>query len=202
MSDPGRPRVLDDTKRRDICTLIAAGCGMTEAARYIGCSVNTIRREIARNDDFKQKVRASELASQLESLRAMRKAAATHWRAAAWMLERTNPRRFAKPSLKSLRAEDIYSVMKEVIECAADEIKDGPTRHRVCRRLVAAAHNASRTLGIEDPSRCDANAARKTSTGDPELDRFLEDIESDHRQAVRSLRAKNQNPFNFGTRAT
>jgi IS30 family transposase len=202
MSNPGRPRVLDDLKRRDICTLISAGCGMGEAARYVGCSVSTIRREILQNEEFKQRIRGSELCAQLESLRAMRKASATHWRAAAWMLERTNPRRFAKPCLKSLRAEDIYSVIKEVVECAADEIKDAPTRHRVCRRLIAAAHNASRALGIEDPTRCDANPAKKSTTGDSALDEFLEDLDRDHRQALRHLRVKNQNPLNFAPRAS
>jgi hypothetical protein len=204
MSSPGRPRALDDVKRRDICTLIAAGCGMGEAARYVGCSVSTIRREIVQNEEFKKKIRGSELSAQLESLRAMRKASATHWRAAAWMLERTNPRRFAKTSLKSLRAEDLFSVLNEVIEVAVDEIKDAPTRHRVCRRLLAAAQNASRALGIADPTRCDANVdveKKKATTGDPKLDEFLEDLDRDHRQAIRGLRDINQNPLHFAPRS-
>jgi hypothetical protein len=197
MSNPGRPRALDDVKRRDICTLIAAGCGMGEAARYVGCSVNTIRREIVQNEEFKKKIRGSELSAQLESLRAMRKASATHWRAAAWMLERTNPRRFAKTTLKSLRAEDLFSVLNDVVEVAVDEIKDAPTRHRVCRRLLAAAQNASRALGIADPTRCDADVEKKKSTtGDATLDEFLDDLDRDHRQSLRFLRDKNQNPSN------
>lgn len=80
---PGRPRALDDLKRRDVCTLIAAGCGLPEAARYVGCSVSTLRREIAASEQFREHLRASERDAQLETLRAMRRAASTHWRAAA-----------------------------------------------------------------------------------------------------------------------
>jgi hypothetical protein len=202
MSTTGRPRVLDDLKRRDVCTLIAVGCGMTETARYVGCSVSTVRREMAQNPDFKQKVRGAALSAQIEPLRAMRQAAATHWRAAAWMLERTNPRRFARPYLKSLQAEDIYAVVQEVIESAADEIQDENTRHRVCRRLLAAARNASRTLGIDDPTLGDPKSAVKSPVDDPALNQFLEDIERDHRRAFRSLRRNGQNSTGSATRSS
>jgi hypothetical protein len=197
MATPGRPRVLDDGKRRDVCTLVSAGCSMADAARYVGCSVSTIRRELVANDDFRQKLRGAEIAAQLDSLRAMRKASATHWRAAAWMLERTNPRRFAKASLQTLRAEDLFSVVNEVIESAADEIADEPTRHRVCRRLLAVAQSASRALSVADPTRCDAPVAKSApTTGDAELDALLEDVDRNERRARRILFTKNQNPRN------
>jgi hypothetical protein len=201
MNANGRPRVLDDLKRRDICTLINAGCGLQEAARYVGCHVSTIRREMADNPEFKKKLRGSELGAELEALRAMRKASATHWRAAAWMLERTNPRRFGRIRLKSFQAEDMYAVINEVVESAVDEIQDRDTRHRVCRKLLAAAHNATRALGVEDPTRCDPKAVTNPARADEQgLDELLESVERDHRRAVRGLRRNTQNPSTFAPR--
>ena len=42
---PGRPRFLDDEKRRQVCALISAGCNVHIAAHYVGCNSITIRRE-------------------------------------------------------------------------------------------------------------------------------------------------------------
>src|SRR6476646_8849748 len=92
---PGRPRVLDDAKRREICALIAGGCSLRDAASYVNCSVCTIRREAERNPDFLQQIRHSEKHARLSPLRAMQQAMGTHWRAAAWFLERAFPDRFA-----------------------------------------------------------------------------------------------------------
>ena len=52
MAQVGRPRALDEIKRREVCALVAAGCGIEFASRYIGCSARTIRREALRNEDF------------------------------------------------------------------------------------------------------------------------------------------------------
>jgi IS30 family transposase len=45
----GRPRTLDDAKRREICALMAGGCGMRDIVRYVGCSRKTILRDARRN---------------------------------------------------------------------------------------------------------------------------------------------------------
>ena len=90
----GRPRALDDTKRREVCALISTGCGFDAAADYVGCNPVTIRREAMRNPDFFEDLRKAELAAQIVPLQAMRKAASSNWRAAAWLLERTQPDAF------------------------------------------------------------------------------------------------------------
>ena len=48
----GRPRKLDDLKRHEICALVAGGCSLREAAKYVGCGINTVRRELERNTEF------------------------------------------------------------------------------------------------------------------------------------------------------
>lgn len=52
MAKGGRPRVLDEIKRREVCALISAGYSMAGAASYVNCSEKTIRREAERNSQF------------------------------------------------------------------------------------------------------------------------------------------------------
>src|SRR3954453_13306013 len=93
----GRPAVLDDGKRREICALVAGGCGLREAAKYVRCSVATIKRECSRNSAFADQLRQSENYSQITPRRSMQHAAASDWRPAARLLERAFPDRFARP---------------------------------------------------------------------------------------------------------
>jgi hypothetical protein len=65
MAQVGRPRALDEVKRREVCALVAAGCGLEWASRYVGCSARTVRREALRNEDFHEQLRRCELAAAL-----------------------------------------------------------------------------------------------------------------------------------------
>jgi hypothetical protein len=82
--------------------MMAGGCSVRDAAHYIGCSFKTIRREMKRDPVFKKALQSSELYAQLNPLRSMQQAIGTHWRAAAWFLERAFPERFARHSLATL----------------------------------------------------------------------------------------------------
>ena len=83
MAKRGRPFALDDIKRGEIVALISAGCGIADAARYVGCSVNTINRDASRDPSFHKRMREAFLAAELKPLQTMRQAATHHWRAAA-----------------------------------------------------------------------------------------------------------------------
>src|SRR3972149_3390604 len=101
-----RPRALDELKRREICALVSAGCGIAEAARYVGCNPVTIRREAPRNAEFHEPLRNADLRAELSPLQALRQAAHTHWRAAAWFLERTQPDRFGRRNPDTVTPQD------------------------------------------------------------------------------------------------
>jgi hypothetical protein len=133
----GRPRRLDEAKLREICALVAGGCGLREAARYVDCAVNTIRREAQRNPDFRHQLRRSEMYAQLSPLRAMQQAVATHWRAAAWFLERAYPHRFARRDPSHFGPKQARRLLNEILEIIADEFP-GHRRERIERRLRAA----------------------------------------------------------------
>jgi len=131
----GRPRALDDAKRREICALVAGGCGLREAARYVRCDVSTIRRDAERNAQFGEQLRNSEAYAQLSPLRAMQHAVGTHWRAAAWMLERAFPDRFARPEQGSFGARHARQLMNEVLQLIGSEISDPFKSERLEKRV-------------------------------------------------------------------
>ncbi len=131
----GRPRALDDAKRREICALLAGGCGLREAARYVRCSTITIRREAERNSEFREQLRRSETYAQLSPLRAMQHAVGTHWRAAAWMLERAFPERFARPEPGAFGARQARQLLDEVLHIIHSEMIDPLKVSRIEKRI-------------------------------------------------------------------
>jgi Helix-turn-helix domain len=153
---PGRPRSLDDGKRREICALLTAGYPMYAAADYVGCSPRTIKREIRRNSEFADRVRRAETAGQLEPLSTVRNAAKSDWRAAAWYLERTNPSRFAKRNPVLFKPEDVLEHLETIGGQMLDEVKDEPTRDRIFRRMLTAAGMIRKA--VHDHRRYDGSA--------------------------------------------
>src|SRR5688572_2419285 len=71
-------RKLDIAGQREVCALVAGGCDLKEAARYVRCSTRTIRREMQRNPQFDDQLQRARTYAQLSPLRAMQQAASTH----------------------------------------------------------------------------------------------------------------------------
>ena len=149
----GRRRSLDDAKQREICALVSAGCGIEQAARYIGCAPNTIRREALRNAGFSKNMRQARLSAQLQPLQAMQQAAATHWRAAAWMLERTDPEHFARHAPTAFRPKQARALLSEVLAIVAAEVPDPLQYERLERRIRAVMKYALHDIRDNDRSR-------------------------------------------------
>jgi hypothetical protein len=186
MANSGRPRILDSQKTSSICTIVAAGGSLRAAARYVGCSINTIRREALRNESFKKQLGEAQLHAHLSPLKALRDAYQTHWRAAAWMLERTNPRQFARPSPKGYNPEEVSEILEEIIETASEEIEDHDVRYRVCRRILLAAQGAF----DEDAQRRfnERRTARRPLRADERaLDSLLREVDDRRDEAVKGL---------------
>jgi hypothetical protein len=157
----GRPRALDDAKRREVCALISTGCGIDGAARYVGCSPITIRREALRNPEFHEQLREAELSAQMAPLQAMRNAASTHWRAAAWFLERTQPLTFAPRRPLTLTVEEASFYLDRLMEIFFEEVSNDDDRRRALARLDDIQRDLkSRQRAIETPRR-DLGARRE-----------------------------------------
>ena len=138
----GRPRRLDDAKRREICALVSAGCGITGAAQYVHCAPATIHKERKRNPEFRDQLHRAELAAQMNPLCAMQQAVRTHSRAAAWMFERVQPERFGRQRPTVFGHKQLQALVDEITNIIRDEVLHDPTRDRLERRIIAAMRYA------------------------------------------------------------
>jgi hypothetical protein len=125
-SGPGRLPVLDETRRRKILALLANGSSRRVAARIAGCSHSTIVRTAQRDPEFAAELDAAEHKCEIEALRQIRTAAQNgrYWRAAAWLLERRNPRDYARRSPTTLSEEDAAHLAMRVAEPIVYEMTD------------------------------------------------------------------------------
>jgi hypothetical protein len=129
MDSPGRPYVLDDRRCAEICDLAAAGHSIRNVARLIGCDVKTIRRHAARDPNFGRLLTTAVISARHDPLKMMRRAAGASWRAAAWLLERTEPDRYGKQPPATCRPEDVDRAFTRIMDTALGHIQgDAPRR--------------------------------------------------------------------------
>jgi hypothetical protein len=131
----GRLRVLDEGRQREVCALISSGCSLLAAAQYVGCAPNTIRREANRNPEFGRRLREAQLQAQLSPLQAMRKAANSHWRAAAWMLERADPEHFDRRPSPAFRPRQARALQQDILAVLNAEIEDPDLLMRIRKQI-------------------------------------------------------------------
>lgn len=132
----GRKRLLNDASQREICALISAGCSFTDAAKYVRCTPITIRREAQRNHEFADRIRQAQLSAQLTPLQAVRKAAASHWRAAAWLLERIEPDRFVKRNPQMFTGKQWSAMIQQFTDVIRQEVRDPGVLNRIADRFA------------------------------------------------------------------
>jgi hypothetical protein len=130
-----RQRALDAVKQREVCALISVGCGMDVAARFVGCSVRTIRRELLRDAEFYEQLRQAELRANLAPLDALCKAAQRHWRAAAWFLERTQPVRFGRRYQGKYTERQVAGIISRIHQIVREEVADRAVLERIATRF-------------------------------------------------------------------
>ena len=146
MSAVGRPRSLTPVKRAELCSLVSSGIDLEEAVGYVGCSPRTVRRHAERDDDFRRTLTQAQLASRLDPAHYLRKAAQTDWRAAAWLLERTDPDQFLPRDRANCSPQELTIVVDRIVEAALGQIDDQETRTRVYRHATSAARTAFNEL--------------------------------------------------------
>jgi hypothetical protein len=136
----GRPRSLDRSKKRQICDLVSRGATLAQAAAALSISARTIHREARLDENFDEQLRQA-FSNTPDPLTIMQSAARTHWRAAAWLLERTDPEHFAKRPAHSASPFMFQRGLEVVVE-AALEATPPEFRADMYQRLVAACQNA------------------------------------------------------------
>lgn len=138
MAKLGRRPVLDEGKRRDILAILSVGCSRRTAAKYVGCAPTTIQNTAERDAKFAGKLREAEYKSEIGYLRNIQKAAKKeqYWRAAAWALERRNPREFARRGPEVITIDQIRQILAQFAQLIVEEIPVAKYRKNVLKRLA------------------------------------------------------------------
>jgi hypothetical protein len=83
---PGRPRLIDDAKREKILAMLENGFSQPICAAHVGVSLRTLRREMARDAEFRERALRAETLFEQWPLMTIIRAARNNWRAASWLL--------------------------------------------------------------------------------------------------------------------
>lgn len=138
--------ILTPAKRGLACQLAALGLPRREVALRLGCSPRTLRRERQRNPDFERLYDEAEAATLGRPLDHLKRLAETNWRAAAWLLERTKPRKFASRRPMALRPYDFDEACRQIVEAALREVADPELRSRLYCAMDETVEAAGRDL--------------------------------------------------------
>jgi hypothetical protein len=133
-----RAKALDDEKRAAVCSLVAAGVSLRQAAHFLDCDPQSIRREVRRNDDFRQKLAKARAELSVDPLNTLRAAAKTNWRAALSWMERVEPERFARRSSGGASKRDVKLFIGSLVE-AIERIVRNESERRFLFEVLSAA---------------------------------------------------------------
>ncbi len=167
----GRNKVLDDKKREVVVALLAGGMKLAQVADYVGCSTITIRREREENEEFDARIRRARASREIRPLEAMRQKSATHWRAAAWMIDRDDRQRAARkgktPPIARRELDTLQRALAGAIEHeVADVMVSWRLRERVCD-IVALWASHPGTSGGANQMLAPASFASDRVVADP-----------------------------------
>ena len=113
----GRRRFFDDRRKGELRDLIERGASLEEAAEAMDVSLRTVQREMKLDDDFHHEVRLA-LRAAPEPEKLLKGHARTHWRAAAWLLERTNPETYARRPVNTANPKQVDAALSFLLEAA------------------------------------------------------------------------------------
>lgn len=91
----GRPLLFGPVKRAEFLGMIKSGCTVRYAARRIGVDPATIRNACRKDPLFANSLDRAQQERDVLAIRRIQNAGEKSWRAAAWLLERNEPKEFA-----------------------------------------------------------------------------------------------------------
>jgi len=128
---------LSPQERTEYLALLSAGYARTTAAKFIHRAPGTIQNTMANDPEFAEQVAKAEENSEVFYLSCIRRAALKeqYWRAAAWVLERRQPDRYAAKKPETLTAEHVQKFMATCMRIIAEELPEQERRDKIMQRL-------------------------------------------------------------------
>lgn len=129
--------LLTADEQRAVISVLIAGADLRTAADYVGRTQAAIRNTAAADADFQARLDRAEPHFELAQLGKITHAAMReqYWRAAAWLLERKFPSRYAKPDPEALAPAKVRALLESLVSAVLAEVKDPETRTGILQRL-------------------------------------------------------------------
>jgi hypothetical protein len=146
LSNPmsGQPKALDDAKQATVCSLVAAGISLRQAAYFVDCDPKSIRRQAARNDDFRRQLEKAKSEASIQPLQTLRQAAKDDWRAALSWMERIDPDRFTRPDASIITKREANQFAVDLVAAIEKAVSDPQVRRTLFELLTPAIPGAMR----------------------------------------------------------
>jgi hypothetical protein len=178
---PGQPKALDSSKQDTVCNLVAAGVSIRHAARYVDCDPKSIRREAARNDEFRRRLDKAKSEASIRPIQTLLEAAQEDWRAALSWMERVDPDRFARPDAAVVTKREANKFVADLIEAVEKAIQKPQERNRLFRLLTPSMPTAMRRNWEINARRRAAQAFDRTQAERKEKRRLQRKARNDRR---------------------
>lgn len=140
----GRRRALDCNKKNLIRDAVARGATLGQAAIGVGVSLRTVQREARLDPHFDHSLRTAQTVTP-DPLSVMRSASRTNWRAAAWLLERTQPAEYGRRPACSCTPGQFNEALRVIID-AALALLPHEAHAAAYAHLVAASDTAFKAI--------------------------------------------------------
>lgn len=124
--------VLDEKKKSEICAILAMGCPRIRAAEYVGCAQTTLNNTARRDPEFGIAMRQAEAQQEVSLVAHIRRASKDPhgWRAAAWLLQRMFPDRYARRA-DTMTHQQVAGILAQFADILTRGIRDAEDRTRV-----------------------------------------------------------------------
>ncbi len=132
--------ILDATKRAQICAILTVGGTKRLAAKFVGCSTQTIYNTAQRDSEFKRQLDQTQVSPEITFLKTLHSAAQEKWQAAKWALQHMYPYRYARKAA-AMSVEDVKDLISQLLAAIVKVIPDSKIRAAVRRqvRLITRA---------------------------------------------------------------
>lgn len=183
------------------CALVSLGCSIRRAATLIGVPESTVRSTIDRDAYFAERVRNAGIQREVVPLKHIRNAQEKSWRAAAYMLERTNPHDYSRRWPRQPTAAELSDILDRYSANLMNEVPAPELRKAILEKLDRITAALSQTPDIwqkDPPYKLDPHspswvddAFRRAKEEQQQAERQADDHSSDkaadpHRSAVKS----------------
>lgn len=134
---PRKLKLLTAKQQSDVVAVLMAGADLPSAADYVRCPLQEIYDTAAAKPAFQTRLDQAAPNFELAQLGNITKAALReqYWRAAAWLLERKFPSRYAKSDPKALAPGKVRALIDAMAVAVLAEVPDAEQRTNILNRL-------------------------------------------------------------------